>query len=78
MDAVNAPRIHHQLIPMNIDYEADLPQTIVDELKNIGHAMKKSSTTSGFAALTAIGREDKALVPVYDKRRGGSRVVFSQ
>ncbi|XP_050578689.1 scoloptoxin SSD14-like isoform X3 [Bombus affinis] len=36
-EAVDAPRIHHQLIPPNVSYEYGVPKQIIDELKKIGH-----------------------------------------
>lgn len=75
-DAVHAPRIHHQLAPMRLEYEVGFNQEIIDDLSRIGHEMYKSPTASGFASLTAIGRNDKKLTPVYDSRRRGSTAVF--
>lgn len=72
-NAVYAPRIHHQLAPMELQYEEGLSDEIVKGLEKIGHKMIKSPSDSGFAALTAIGREVKVLVPIFDTRRRGSR-----
>lgn len=76
-EAVHAPRIHHQLAPMELQYEDGFSDQIVNGLKEIGHKMVKSPSDSGFAALTAIGRSDKNLVPVFDHRRRGSLEVFT-
>lgn len=75
-EAVHAPRIHHQLAPMQLEYEEGLPDNIINGLKKIGHEMVKSPSDSGFAALTAIGRNGKLFVPVFDHRRKGSVVTF--
>ena len=71
-DAVNAPRIHHQLAPMRLEYEQGISSSIVGGLKQIGHQMYENPSDGGFAALTAIGREGKNLVPIFDHRRKGS------
>lgn len=74
-DAVSAPRIHHQLIPMRIEYEPGLSDEIIQGLQKIGHEMHLSPP-DGFVALTAISREGDKLVPVFDPRRLGSFSVF--
>lgn len=74
--AARAPRIHHQLIPMRIEYETGFPENIVDDLKKIGHDMYKTPSDGGFAALTVIARDRGSLVPMFDLRRGGSTAVF--
>lgn len=75
-DAVHAPRVHHQLLPMELIYEEGLPDDIVSGLQAIGHKTVKGTADLGFASLTAIGREGKKLTPVYDPRRLGSTLVF--
>lgn len=76
IDAVRAPRIHHQLAPMRLEYERGIPDDIVEGLRKIGHVMYESPSDSGFASLTAIGRDGKKLVPVFDHRRKGSLEVY--
>lgn len=76
MTAVRAPRIHHQLAPMRLEYEEGIPDSIIEGLRVIGHQMYKAPSDSGFASLTAIGREGKKLMPVYDHRRMGSSEVY--
>lgn len=76
LDAVHAPRIHHQLAPMRLEYEVGFPHQIVDDLHKIGHEMFESPSDRGFASLTAIGRSGTKLVPVFDPRRRGSTAVF--
>lgn len=74
-DAVHAPRIHHQLYPMEISFDDELPEEIVTGLKRLGHVMVKAPNI-GFASVTAIGRDGDKLVPVYHPIRGGSSSVF--
>lgn len=76
LNAVNAPRIHHQLLPMRIEYEDGLSKELIDGLHKLGHEMHKGPSDMGFASLTAIGRDGNKLIPVYDPRRLGSSSVF--
>lgn len=75
-EAVAAHRIHHQLIPMRIDYEKGLKQSIVDGLDKVGHKMFEGEYASGFSSVTAIGCGGAEYAPVYDPRRQGSSMVF--
>lgn len=72
--AVSAPRIHHQLVPMHLEYEDKFPNHIVDGLRQIGHKVYEANYY--VAILTAIGREGGKLVPFFDKRFDGSSEVF--
>lgn len=75
-DAVHAPRLHHQLIPMRVEYEEKCPMDVVSGLRDIGHDMYLAPSDIGFASLTAIAREGNKLKAVYDPRRLGSSVVY--
>lgn len=75
-EAVAAPRVHHQLIPMEISHEADLNKDIVDGLKKVGHKMVQAPSDSGFSSVTAIGCDKNKCMPVYDPRRVGSSSIF--
>lgn len=76
IDAFHAPLIHHQLIPMRLEYAAGFDQTIVDNLSIIGHEMYIDLLGSTVASLTAIGRNGNKLIPIFGSRRGGSVAVF--
>lgn len=75
-EAVRAPRIHHQLAPMRLEYEEGFKDSIVNGLLQKGHIMYQSPSDSGFAALTAIGRKGNKFEPVYDHRRCGSLEII--
>lgn len=75
-DAINARRIHHQLIPMRLEYDAGLDAAVQSGLLAKGHVMYQSPADSGFASLTGISRIDNEINAVYDMRRVGSAVVF--
>ncbi|KAH8386387.1 hypothetical protein KR093_000174, partial [Drosophila rubida] len=69
--AVNDGRLHHQLIPMQVDYEADVNNEVVEYLKKSGHKMADNPGDGGFAAVTAIGALHEPE-PFFDRRRVGS------
>lgn len=74
-DAVHAPRIHHQLLPMHIDHEEGFDPTLLSELQAKGHQLFQSPSDSGFASMTAIGRVGNEVSPVFDPRRQGSAEI---
>lgn len=74
--ALFAPRIHHQLLPMRLEYEEGFPEQIVEELGKIGHEMFAANTKTGFASLTAVARDGDEYIAIFDPRRGGSAEVF--
>lgn len=61
---------------MRLEYEAGFSNEIINGLEKIGHKMHLASPDSGFASLTAIGRDGNKLVPVFDPRRLGSSSVY--
>ncbi|KAM8718012.1 hypothetical protein ACLKA7_004681 [Drosophila subpalustris] len=71
-NAMNEGRLHHQLIPMRVDYETDVSSAVVAHLKRAGHLMSVNPGDGGFAAVTAIGALNDEPEPFFDSRRGGS------
>ena len=68
-DAVSAPRQHHQGLPDEIALNRDgFPQSLVDSLKAMGHAVK----FSGGGDVQAIIRTAKGWQGVSDPRGGGA------
>ncbi|KAL7742787.1 hypothetical protein ACLKA6_019599 [Drosophila palustris] len=74
-NAVNKGRLHHQLAPMHIDVEPDVPRHTVEYLKKIGHTLNYLPVHKAFSAVTAIGNIEGVPQPVCDYRRVGSAVV---
>ncbi len=74
-DAVGAPRIHHQALPDQIQYERGglLPAT-VNALRAMGHKLDQRSGYSGDIA--AILRRGGTWIGVADPRRGGGAVGY--
>uniref|UniRef100_A0A1I8P187 Gamma-glutamyltransferase n=2 Tax=Stomoxys calcitrans TaxID=35570 RepID=A0A1I8P187_STOCA len=75
-ESVNDWRLHHQLVPMRVDAEAEVPIDIRDYLSKAGHVLNVSPEGSGFAALTAIGVRTGVPEPFYDRRRVGSTITI--
>ncbi|XP_028164786.1 glutathione hydrolase 1 proenzyme-like [Ostrinia furnacalis] len=75
--AVMRPRLHHQLIPMEVEYEADFDASIISALRARGHATTELGSTAGFAAVIGAVRDpDGYLSPQTDRRRIGSMDGF--
>lgn len=73
VDAIAARRLHHQLLPMQLEYEAGFDNRIVEELKtNFGHEMIEAKPDDGFAAVVGISKNNEKLEGSVDPRRGGS------
>ncbi|XP_053667022.1 scoloptoxin SSD14 [Anopheles marshallii] len=74
---MNEKRLHHQLAPMWVDYEAGFPQSILDGLTAKGHRVKEKTPDAGFAAATGIVQDAKehAVQAAFDPRRGGSMEI---
>lgn len=74
-DAIASRRLHHQLAPMQIDYEEEFPADILNGLSDIGHVLRQISI-DGFSAATAVSNVGNNIVAVADQRRFGSVSVF--
>ncbi|XP_013143929.1 PREDICTED: gamma-glutamyltranspeptidase 1-like [Papilio polytes] len=76
-EVMQRPRLHHQLVPMEIEYEADFDAGTIESLQARGHATTARGPTAGFAAMVAAARNTKGeLVPQTDRRRVGSTDGF--
>ncbi|XP_028043102.1 glutathione hydrolase 1 proenzyme-like isoform X1 [Bombyx mandarina] len=72
-DVIRRPRLHHQLLPMEIQHEANFDSDVIASLRSKGHATTELGPTAGFAAMVAIHRDRSGyLVPATDHRRIGS------
>lgn len=69
---INDGRLHHQLAPMRIEAEAEVPKNLRDYLTKVGHNLFIAPEGSGFAAVTAIGVRTGIPEPFFDRRRVGS------
>ncbi|XP_053677505.1 glutathione hydrolase 1 proenzyme-like [Anopheles nili] len=71
---MSAKRLHHQLAPMWVDYEAGFSPDILEGLRKKGHRVKEKTPDAGFAAATGIVKDpiDYTVTAAFDPRRGGS------
>lgn len=75
-EAVYAPRLHHQLVPMVLNYEWNFDGEFLKGLRDRGHVTSNMADDGGFAAMTSIAREANYYTCLSDPRRGGSTEVF--
>ena len=74
VQAVNAPRVHHQHLPDQISYEqGSLPPGVVAELEARGHTMVERQGISGDVQAIMV-MPDGTLEAAADPRRGGAAV----
>ncbi|KAI4456649.1 gamma glutamyl transpeptidase [Holotrichia oblita] len=67
-EAVDAPRFHHQLYPMQVQYEYGTLQQIVEGLEKLGH--NTTRYTYRGSIVCAILRKDKKIFANADFRKG--------
>lgn len=73
--AMNAPRFHHQLTPVRLDYEYNFDTEIIGELNSkYEHTIRNQSA---IASIVAIAVDDGKVSALPDPRRGGSAMVFN-
>lgn len=72
-DTMDRPRLHHQLLPMEVEHEADFDASVITSLQEKGHATTQLGPTAGFAAVVSVKRDSSGYyVPATDRRRRGS------
>lgn len=75
--SISERRLHHQLAPMDLLFETNFEQGIVDELnQKYGHRVVENKPDGGFAAVVGIARNNGEIEGAIDPRRGGSVVTF--
>ncbi|XP_028522783.1 glutathione hydrolase 1 proenzyme isoform X5 [Apis cerana] len=72
--AVDVPRIHHQLLPMIVQYEQGFSTDILNYLSNIGHNI--TAYTGIGSAITAISKQNGQIFASSDFRREGKTAGF--
>lgn len=72
--AVDAPRVHHQLLPKDqIAYNPNLPEKVKTELQMMGYHLKKNNYMGD---VQLILKTDKGWQAAADKRGEGQAMVF--
>lgn len=67
-----APRVHHQLLPMEIAHEDGVDAAVLSGLASKGHALRLTPPSTGFGSVSAISRKNGVLTAVSDVRRNES------
>lgn len=75
-NSIKEKRLHHQLMPMLIQYEYGFDDKILEGLKTKGHKMIPIMVQRGFSAVTGISKAHKIMEASPDVRRNGSIAVF--
>ncbi|XP_053948121.1 scoloptoxin SSD14 isoform X1 [Anastrepha ludens] len=76
-ESLDAGRVHHQLAPMQVDVEPEVPEYINNYLLKVGHDINFLPKDKAYSALTAIGLKTEEPQPACDRRRVGSwKVVY--
>ncbi|XP_060862119.1 scoloptoxin SSD14-like isoform X2 [Metopolophium dirhodum] len=71
-EVIDKPRIYHQLVPMEVQYEYGTIKSVVQKLKDIGHPVSRLKNTIGSAA-TAIAKSPSGMIETMpDFRRPGN------
>jgi len=73
-EAIDAPRFHHQLFPMRLQYEYGVLQQIVQGLQKIGHDTERLESAG--STVTGIARRGGKIYASADFRRGGITAGF--
>jgi len=69
--AIDAKRIHHQLVPMQVDWEKEFPQGVLEGLKARGHKLNGPLDIAG-SIVTGITRQlDGRIYANTDYRKAG-------
>jgi gamma-glutamyltranspeptidase / glutathione hydrolase / leukotriene-C4 hydrolase len=69
-EAIDAPRLHHQLLPMRLEYESNFVRKHLQGLQDKGHHVAFSST---FAVVQGLTRdEDMTIEANCDFRKKGA------
>ena len=72
--AIDAPRIHHQLLPMEAQVEVGMEQEVVDGLKTFGHKVKDNldvyfAKNYGGARVQGIAVDENGIITANNDRR---------
>lgn len=68
-EAIDAARIHHQLLPMRVSYEYGVPKPVIDGLRFMGHETLRYRDRG--SVVCAIARVNGTIHANADYRKGG-------
>ncbi|XP_014244258.1 glutathione hydrolase 1 proenzyme-like [Cimex lectularius] len=69
-EAIQSPRFHHQLLPMEWDYESAMKKSIVNYMESLGHLVKETTYIPAF--ITAVSNVGNEIMGSDDLRRPGN------
>ncbi|KAG5666824.1 hypothetical protein PVAND_014834 [Polypedilum vanderplanki] len=76
-EAIEARRIHHQLTPLELQFETNFDSGIIKELnEKFEHSLLENKPDGGFAAVTGIAITNGKIEASFDPRRGGGIEIF--
>ncbi|XP_011206385.1 scoloptoxin SSD14 isoform X1 [Bactrocera dorsalis] len=76
-ESLDAGRVHHQLAPMQVDVEPEVPEHVNNYLLKVGHDINYLGGDKAYSALTAIGLKTEMPQAACDRRRLGSwKIIF--
>lgn len=71
--AIDAPRLHHQLFPINVENEVCFPKSILSSLKERKHVVKQLKAGVRGAVVMGISRSPHGVIQANsDFRKGGT------
>ena len=62
MEAIESPRVHHQLMPNVVDIEAGYPKSEIQFLKNVGHDVTVFDRALAKAEVSAVMRGSDGVI----------------
>lgn len=75
-ESINAKRIHHQLMPMKIEYEKGFDPSIIEGFSQRRHKLVAVRKTAiGFTGMTGVSRVRGYVEAMFDPRRDGSVAI---
>lgn len=75
-NAIQTRRVHHELLPMHIQFEFGFDTKILSGLRAKGHTIAPAMVQRGFSAVTAISKVYHILEVSADPRRNGSTAIY--
>ncbi|XP_008543580.1 glutathione hydrolase 1 proenzyme [Microplitis demolitor] len=69
-EAIDASRIHHQLLPMTLSYESGISKSVIKGLKDLGHTVSQDSYQA-YSFVAAILKSNNYIYANSDFRRNG-------
>ncbi|XP_072378971.1 glutathione hydrolase 1 proenzyme-like isoform X2 [Diabrotica undecimpunctata] len=69
-EAIDTPKVHHQLLPMTLVYEYGLIDELVQNLKTLGHTTDRKTDS----AVYVLQKETNQIIGIHDSRKPGGGV----